>query len=102
MSLYNFERNIKMERTTIKEIFATPEAFGGKEVTVAGWVRTIRASNAFGFIELNDGSYFTNLQVVFEETKLDNYKNIAKQNVGASLIIKGKIIKIILGAMYIT
>ena len=80
-----------MERTTIKEIFATPEAFGGKEVTVAGWVRTIRASNAFGFIELNDGSYFTNLQVVFEETKLDNYKNIAKQNVGASLIIKGKI-----------
>ena len=78
-----------MERTTIKQIFATPDAFAGKEVTVAGWARTIRASNAFGFIELNDGSYFTNLQVVFEESKLDNYKLIAKQNVGCSLVIKG-------------
>ena len=80
-----------MERTTIKKIFTESEAFGGKEVTVAGWVRTIRASNAFGFIELNDGSYFTNLQVVFEEAKLGNYKTIAKQNVGASLIVKGGI-----------
>ena len=80
-----------MERTTIKQIFATPDAFAGKEVTVAGWARTIRASNAFGFIELNDGSYFTNLQVVFEESKLDNYKLIAKQNVGCSLVIKGTV-----------
>ena len=80
-----------MERTTIKQIFANPSELGGKEVTVAGWVRTIRASNAFGFIELNDGSYFTNLQVVFEEAKLENYKNIAKQNVGASLVVKGVI-----------
>ena len=78
-----------MERTTIKQIFTTPDAFAGKEVTVAGWARTIRASNAFGFIELNDGSYFTNIQVVFEESKLDNYKLIAKQNVGCSLVIKG-------------
>ena len=78
-----------MERTTIKQIFTTPDAFAGKEITVAGWARTIRASNAFGFIELNDGSYFTNLQVVFEESKLDNYKLIAKQNVGCSLVIKG-------------
>ena len=80
-----------MERTTIKKIFTSPEEFAGKEVTVAGWVRTIRASNAFGFIELNDGSYFTNLQVVFEEAKLDNYKTIAKQNVGAAFIAKGVI-----------
>ena len=80
-----------MERTTIKQIFTAPDSFSGKEVTVAGWVRTIRASNAFGFIELNDGSYFTNLQVVFEETKLENYKLIAKQNVGCSLVIKGTV-----------
>ena len=78
-----------MERTTIKQIFTAPDTFAGKEITVAGWARTIRASNAFGFIELNDGSYFTNLQVVFEESKLENYKLIAKQNVGCSLIIKG-------------
>ncbi len=80
-----------MERTTIKEIFADAAAFAGKPVTVAGWARTIRASNAFGFIELNDGSYFSNLQVVIEEEKLENYKEIAKQNVGCALIVKGKI-----------
>ena len=81
-----------MLRTAIKEIFQNPQSFADKEVTVCGWARTIRASNAFGFIELNDGSYFSNLQVVFEEQFLDNYKEIAKQNVGASLIVKGTLV----------
>lgn len=45
-----------MERTFVKEIFDAPETFGGKTVTVAGWVKNIRASNSFGFIELGDGS----------------------------------------------
>ena len=80
-----------MERTTIKQIFQDMAAFDGRRVTIAGWVRTIRASNAFGFIELNDGSYFTNLQVVFEEEKLENYKLIAKHNVGCSLVIEGTV-----------
>lgn len=78
-----------MKRTEIKEIMSWPEDFAGKELTVCGWARTIRASNAFGFIELNDGSSFKNLQVVIEEAKLDNYKFIAKQNVGASFAIEG-------------
>ena len=78
-----------MKRITIKEIFASPEKFAGQKITVAGWARTIRASNVFGFIELNDGSYFKNLQVVFEDAKLENYKTIAKQNVGCSFIIEG-------------
>ena len=81
-----------MIRTTVKEIFATPEKFADKEITVAGWARTIRSSNAFGFIELNDGSYFTNLQVVFEAEFLENYNEIAKQNVGASLIVNGTLV----------
>ncbi|MBQ8146001.1 MAG: asparagine--tRNA ligase [Clostridia bacterium] len=81
-----------MLRTAIKEIFQNPQKFADNEVTVCGWARTIRASNAFGFIELNDGSYFSNLQVVFEEQFLDNYKEIAKQNVGASLIVKGTLV----------
>ena len=81
-----------MERTAIKEIFKNPAVFADKEITVCGWARTIRASNAFGFIELNDGSYFSNLQVVFEEQFLENYKEIAKQNVGASLIVKGVLV----------
>ncbi len=78
-----------MKRVFIKELFADAQKFAGQSIVVAGWARTIRASNAFGFIELNDGSYFSNLQVVFEESKLENYKEIAKQNVGCSLIVKG-------------
>ncbi len=78
-----------MKRITIKQLFAAPADVAGKEITVAGWARTIRASNAFGFIELNDGSYLKNLQVVIEADKLDNYKDIAKQNVGASFIVRG-------------
>ncbi|MBQ8388204.1 MAG: asparagine--tRNA ligase [Clostridia bacterium] len=80
-----------MERITIKEIFKSPESFADQTITVAGWARTIRASNAFGFIELNDGSYFSNLQVVFEDAKLENYKEIAKQNVGCALVVKGRV-----------
>ena len=78
-----------MERTYIKDIFKSPNTYANKSITVCGWARTIRSSNAFGFIELNDGSYFTNLQIVFEEQFLDNYKDIAKQNVGTSFIVKG-------------
>ncbi len=78
-----------MKRITIKELFASPESYSGKSIVVAGWARSIRASNVFGFIELNDGSTFPCLQVVFEESKLDNYKEVAKQNVGASFEIKG-------------
>ena len=81
-----------MKRTTVKEIFACPEAFADKEVTVAGWAKTIRASNAFGFIELNDGSTFSRIQVVFEADKLANYTEIAKQNVGAALIVRGTLV----------
>ncbi len=61
-----------MKRITVKQLFSDPVAFADREITVAGWARTIRASNAFGFIELNDGSYLTNLQVVIEAEKLDN------------------------------
>ncbi len=81
-----------MERTKIKEIYADAQSYDGKTITVAGWARTIRASNAFGFIELNDGSFFSNLQVVFEDSVLDNYKEIAKQNIGCALIIKGTLV----------
>jgi len=81
-----------MVRTAIKEIYKNPQNFADKEITVCGWARTIRASNAFGFIELNDGSYFSNLQVVFEEQFLDNYKEIAKQNVGTALVVKGTLV----------
>ena len=79
------------ERILLKDVFACPEKFGRQEITVMGWARTIRDSKAFGFIELNDGSYFKNLQVVFEREKLTEYDLIASQNVGCSLIVKGVI-----------
>ncbi len=81
-----------MERTTIKSLFADPAAYAGQQITVAGWARTIRASNAFGFIELNDGSYFTNLQIVFEDSILDNYREIARQNVGCAFVVRGEFV----------
>lgn len=81
-----------MKRTTISEIYKSPEFFADKEITVAGWAKTIRSSNAFGFIELGDGSFFSPLQIVFEADKLDNYKDIAKQNVGAALIARGALV----------
>ena len=81
-----------MERTTIAAIFADQEALGGQTVTVCGWARTIRDMKTFGFIELNDGSCFKNLQVVMDANVLDNYKEIAGQNVGAALIVTGTVV----------
>lgn len=78
-----------MKRITVKEIFKTPETFADKEIIVAGWARTIRDSKAFGFIELNDGTYFKSIQIVFEEATLDNYKQVAKLNVGSAVAVKG-------------
>ena len=81
-----------MKRTEIREIYAQPEMFGGKEITVAGWARTIRSSKNIGFIDLNDGSCFKGLQIVFENEKLDNFSEIEKQNVGAALVIRGSVL----------
>ena len=76
----------------IAAIFADQETLGGKEITVCGWARTIRDMKTFGFIELNDGSCFKNLQVVMSAEELDNYKEIASQNVGAALIVRGTVV----------
>lgn len=77
-----------MKSTLIKDIYRKSELYLNQEIEVSGWVRTLRASKAFGFIELNDGSFFKNIQVVFEEG-LENYAEIAKLTTGTSLIIKG-------------
>lgn len=76
----------------IKELFASPESFDGKEINISGWIRTLRASNAFGFIEVNDGTFFKNIQVVFESEILDNYKEIASLNVGAAISVNGTLV----------
>ena len=76
--------------TELKQIFRTPEQFLEQEIEVAGWVRSIRVSKKFGFIELNDGSFFQNLQIVFEED-LGNFEEIAKLGVGTALIVQGRL-----------
>ena len=78
-----------MKRLEFRELFSDPQTYAGQSITVGGWARSIRASNAFGFIELNDGTTFRNLQIVFEDATLPNYKEIAKQNVGAALVVRG-------------
>ena len=81
-----------MKHTKIAHIFADAESFGGKEITVCGWARTIRDMKNFGFIELNDGSAFKSLQIVLEREKLDNYDELTRQNVGAAFIAKGELV----------
>ncbi len=76
----------------IKEVFLKSGELDGKLVSICGWVRTLRASKAFGFIELNDGSYFKNIQVVIEDEKLENFAKLCKLNVGASLRIEGTLV----------
>ena len=80
-----------MKRELIKGIYENLEAYDGKTVVLGGWARSIRDSKAFGFIDLNDGSCFKSAQVVFERDKIENYDDIAKQNVGASLVVEGTV-----------
>ena len=81
-----------MKRDLLRSIYQDMQSYGGKTVTVGGWVRNLRDSKAFGFIDLNDGSYFKSVQVVFEREKVNNYEQIASQNVGAALVVTGKIV----------
>ena len=81
-----------MKRTEIAALYGSPETFGDTQVTVCGWARSIRDSKALGFIDLNDGSCFKGVQIVFTAEKLENYKEIASQNVGAALRVTGTLL----------
>ena len=80
-----------MKLMTIRELYKNREQYFDKEVTVGGWVRSIRASKAFGFIVVNDGTYFETLQVVYGD-KLENFAEISKFNVGAAIIVRGTLV----------
>ncbi len=80
-----------MKLTTVKELFKSPEQYLDKKVTIGGWVRSIRDSKTFGFIVINDGSFFEPIQVVYHDT-MDNFGEISKQNVGAALIVTGTLV----------
>ena len=80
-----------MEKLLVKQIYREKEKYADQEVSISGWIRTLRASKAFGFIEINDGSFFKNIQVVFEED-LENFAEIAKLPISSSLNIEGKLV----------
>ncbi len=80
-----------MELISVRALFKDTDAYIGKKVTVGGWVRSIRASKQFGFIVLNDGTYFTPVQVVYHDT-MANFQEISKTNVGAALIVEGTLV----------
>ena len=80
-----------MKLTTVREIYKNREAFLDKEVTVGGWVRSVRDSKTFGFIVLHDGSYFETLQIVYHD-KMANFDEVSKLNVGAAIVVKGTLV----------
>ncbi|MGN0314027.1 MAG: asparagine--tRNA ligase [Fusicatenibacter sp.] len=80
-----------MELITVREIYKNREQYLDKEVTVGGWVRSVRDSRSFGFIVLHDGTYFETLQIVYHDT-MDNFGEISKLNVGAAIIVKGTLV----------
>ena len=81
-----------MNRIFVSDLYEKAAALEGQAVTVCGWVRTIRDSKALGFIDLNDGSCFKGLQIVFEDGKIENYKEVAKLNVGTALSVTGSVV----------
>ncbi|HHZ12696.1 MAG: asparagine--tRNA ligase [Caldicoprobacterales bacterium] len=80
-----------MSMTLVKSIYGDPESYKDQIITLAGWVRTVRASKSFGFIELNDGTFFKNIQIVYEDN-LDNFKEISRFNVGSAIQVTGKLV----------
>ena len=80
-----------MELLSVREIFRNKEEYLGKEIEIGGWVRSIRDSKTFGFIVLNDGTFFEPIQVVYNDT-MDNFAQVSKLNVGAALIVKGTLV----------
>ena len=81
-----------MENTLVKSLFRDLDSFVDKNVQVSGWVKTLRDSKNFGFIELNDGSFFNNVQIVFDNS-LNNFEDIRKLSISSSIIVQGLVIK---------
>lgn len=81
-----------MDLTDIRDLYRDRQSFIGKEVTVGGWVRSNRDSKTFGFIVVNDGTYFETLQIVYSDG-MPNFEELAKLNVGSAVVVKGTIVE---------
>ena len=81
-----------MKNVSIKDLFRNTDNYIDKNVEISGWVKTVRDSKTFGFIEINDGSFFKNLQIVFSDT-LSNFEQVCKLTISSTIIVQGKIVK---------
>ena len=81
-----------MKEIEIRELFRNTEAYADQEVLVQGWVRSNRSSNQFGFLSINDGSFFSSVQVVYEASKLSNYQEVAKYRLSAGVSVRGTVV----------
>ncbi len=81
-----------MELVTIRDLYRNKENYIGKTISIGGWVRSNRDQKAFGFIVVNDGSFFETLQVVYSADKLENFAEIAKLNIGSAVVVKGQLV----------
>jgi asparaginyl-tRNA synthetase len=81
-----------LETATVKELFARSDNYLNKKIQISGWVKTVRSSKTFGFIELNDGTFFSNLQIVYDE-KLANFQEIARLITGSAIIATGELVE---------
>ncbi len=81
-----------METATVKELFARSDNYLNKKIQISGWVKTVRSSKTFGFIELNDGTFFSNLQIVYDD-KLANFQEVARLITGSAIIAAGELVE---------
>ncbi len=80
-------------RITVKDLFRNTAEYTGKQIEVCGWVKTIRDSKIYGFIGLNDGSFFKPVQVVFEADKIDNFQEVARLSISSSICVTGTLVE---------
>ncbi|MBK5246499.1 MAG: asparagine--tRNA ligase, partial [Peptostreptococcaceae bacterium] len=81
-----------MNDIQLRQLFRNTEKYADQEVIIRGWIRTNRSSNKFGFVEINDGSFFKSVQVVYEEEIIANFEEISKAPIAAALMVKGKLL----------
>lgn len=76
----------------MKQIFKAPKDYADKDLRISGWIRSNRSSNKVGFVELNDGTYFKSVQVVYEKNRMPNYDQISKYGISSALMVEGTLI----------
>ena len=85
---------MQKEFLEVKTLYRNSEEYIGKTVKIAGWIRTSRISKSFGFMEVNDGSFFKNLQVVIDEKALDNFAQVSKLAISSAILVEGKLVAV--------